>query len=63
MRLFSGSTEREESSALYVELSIADARELRGALDDLIADPSGGHYHLSSSDYQSELTVWIEGHP
>jgi hypothetical protein len=40
-------------------LTEAEATELRDALDDLLNDAQRGHEHVSASDYQSQLTVWI----
>lgn len=44
-----------------------EALELRDTLDTLLADPDPDpdpdpvrHEHVSSADYQTELTVWIE---
>jgi hypothetical protein len=38
-----------------------EALELRDTLDTLLADPDPArHEHVSSADYQTELTVWIE---
>lgn len=39
-------------------LTPAEARELQGDLERLLTD-GGDHLHVSSADYQTELTVWI----
>lgn len=40
-------------------LTRAEAQELRDDLDTLLTDGGGRHEHVSSADYQTELTVWI----
>ena len=47
-------------SALGLGLTLSEAEELRGALDLLLASPPGRHEHVSASDYQTEITVWLE---
>jgi len=42
-----------------IGLTDSEARELRDTLHTLLADPDERHEHVSSSDYQSELTVWL----
>jgi hypothetical protein len=37
----------------------AEARELQDTLQTLLDDPGELHEHVSSSDYQRELTVWL----
>ncbi len=47
---------------LTVLLTRSEVQELHGILDDLLAaDSTGDHYHLSSPDYQKEITVAIYG--
>jgi hypothetical protein len=41
-------------------LTEAEARELRDTLDILLNDPEDRHEHVSSADYQTELTLWIQ---
>ena len=41
-------------------LTEAEASELRDALDLLLGDSGERHEHVSSADYQVELTVWIQ---
>jgi hypothetical protein len=41
-------------------LTEAEASELRQALDALLVDPGARLEHVSSSDYQCELTVWLD---
>jgi hypothetical protein len=41
-----------------LRLTEAEARELRDSLESLLSDPSPNrHEHVSSSDFQSEITV------
>jgi hypothetical protein len=40
-------------------LTEAEARELHDTLQTLLDDPSERHEHVSSSDYQRELTIWL----
>lgn len=40
-------------------LTRSEAQELRDDLDTLLSDDSDRHEHVSSADYQTELTVWI----
>jgi hypothetical protein len=41
-------------------LTRAEAKELRDTLDLLLNDSVDTHEHVSSIDYQTELTVWIQ---
>jgi ATP-dependent DNA ligase len=41
-------------------LTEAEAAELRDTLDTLLGDRAGRHEHVSSADFQTGLTVWIE---
>jgi hypothetical protein len=44
--------------SVYLWFTATEAAELRDALTDLIAtDQSGWHAHISSADYESELTI------
>lgn len=40
-------------------LTEAEARELRDTLTTLLEDSGERHEHVSSSDSQRELTVWL----
>lgn len=40
-------------------LTEAEARELRDTLEILFQDPAERHEHVSSADFQRELTVWL----
>ncbi|MGQ0743552.1 MAG: hypothetical protein ACT4OS_04290 [Acidimicrobiales bacterium] len=42
-----------------LRLTRAEAQELRDDLHTLLADGGDRHGHVSSADYQTELTVWI----
>ena len=46
-------------SGVGLGLTLSEAHELRDSLDDLLTSPPGRHEHISSADYQVELTVWI----
>lgn len=46
-------------SSLGLGLSPDEARELRDTLEALLAGEPGRHEHVSSSDYQTELTIWL----
>jgi hypothetical protein len=46
-------------SSVGLGLTTLEARELRDSLDELLASPAGRHEHISSADYQTEVTVWI----
>ncbi len=41
-------------------LTESGARELRDTLTILLDDPNERHEHVSSSDFQQELTVWLQ---
>lgn len=40
-------------------LTLPEAKELRDALESLIDSPVNAHEHVSSPDYQTEITVFI----
>jgi len=45
-------------SSAFLWLTAAEAAELRDALTDMLAtDQTDWHAHVSSADYQTELTV------
>jgi hypothetical protein len=52
---------RNERELSHVGLGLTEmeARELRDTLDTLLDDPGERHEHVSSSDAQRELTVWL----
>lgn len=41
-------------------LTDAEANELRDTLNLLLQSGPGRHEHVSSADYKTELTIWIE---
>lgn len=56
MRLTAGPD--QPLSAVYLWLTVSEAEELRDVLNDLLADPRPEwHAHVSSSDYQTEVSV------
>lgn len=42
-------------------LTLDEARELLGALEDLLRAPYANHHHLSTDDYTKELTLCLYG--
>ena len=53
--------DRESRSNVYLCLTVSEAEELRGVLDDLVRQPRADwHSHVSSSDYQTEVTVTLD---
>ena len=58
MRLFDERNDQAlEEFTLYLERQ--EAEQLVSYIEQLLADPSIHHIHLSSPDYQRELTVTI----
>ncbi|WP_052666454.1 hypothetical protein [Nitriliruptor alkaliphilus] len=52
--------ERETAlQAVGIALTRREAEELRDKLRLLLEDPENRHEHVSSDDFQTELTVWI----
>ena len=51
---------KEPVYILGLALTRAEARELRDDLDSLLNADEARHEHVSSADYQTELTVWID---
>lgn len=48
----------EPLRAVYLWLTDSEAAELRDALNDLLGEPGPGwHAHVSSSDFQAEISV------
>lgn len=43
-----------------IGLTKGEALELSNALDLLLQDAAKRHEHVSSADYQTELTVWLQ---
>jgi hypothetical protein len=52
--------ERRRLPHVGLGLTEDEARELRDTLVTLLEDRGERHEHVSSADYQTELTVWIE---
>lgn len=50
---------RTKLASVGLGLTEAEARELRDVLETLLDDQEARHEHVSSADYQTELTVWI----
>ena len=49
---------RRQLRHVGLRLTEAEARELRDSLESLLSDPSPNrHEHVSSSDFQTEITV------
>jgi predicted DNA-binding protein (UPF0251 family) len=48
-----------ELQRVGLALTEAEARELRDTLEILLEDPGERHEHVSSADFQRELTVWL----
>ena len=40
-------------------LTAEEARQLRSYLDQLLKNPKAHHSHLSSTDYQKEITICV----
>lgn len=52
--------DERELSYVYLGLTEPEARELRDALDHVLADPgTANHVHVSDADYAKEVTVWL----
>jgi hypothetical protein len=47
-------------SHVGVGLTEAEARDLRDTLETLLRDPNERHEHVSSLDFQTELTLYIQ---
>lgn len=50
---------KKQVNLIELCLTRAEAQELRDDLDTLLADAGNRHEHVSSADYETELTVWI----
>lgn len=48
-----------ELAHVGLALTEAEARELRDTIETLLTDPGERHEHVSSADYQTEITLWI----
>jgi hypothetical protein len=46
-------------SQVGLMLTRSEAEELQGALESLLNAHEPWHEHVSSDDYQTELTIWI----
>jgi len=58
MRILDENTDKSlENITLYLTLS--EAMELRGSLNELIENPKNNHTHINDENYQKELTVCI----
>ena len=58
MRITVDGQPRDEA---LLQLTEAEARELRDSLTHLLTDPPGErHEHVASADFQVEVTVWLE---
>ena len=49
----------KSSSNLILYLTESEARELSSSLNELIRNSSNNHSHISSDDYQKELSVCL----
>ena len=52
--------ENRELQHVGLRLTVAEAKELRDSLGLLLAGGPDRHEHVSSADYQTEITVWLE---
>jgi hypothetical protein len=52
--------ENRQLRQVGLRLTIAEAKELRDSLGLLLAGDPDRHEHVSSADYQTEITVWLE---
>lgn len=50
---------KKQVNLIELCLTRSEAQELRDDLDTLLTDGGDRHEHVSSADYQTELTVWI----
>ena len=65
MRLDGDTADDGRLRQVILGLTRAEAAELRDALNDLIerfdrSETDAWHTHVSSSDFQTEITVWAE---
>ena len=51
--------DERQLTRIGIGLTDTEARELRDAIDQMLNDPGPRHEHVSSEDYEQELTVWI----
>lgn len=58
MRIYNQKNDKTFDS-ITIYLTIEEARELHDDLNSLIKHPQGNHVHVSSNDFQYELTVCI----
>lgn len=45
---------------VVLRLTEAEAREMRDSIESLLADPASRHEHVSSADFQVQVTLWLE---
>lgn len=45
---------------VVIQLTEAEAREMRDKLESLLADPGPRHEHVASADFQVEVTLWLD---
>ena len=50
-------------SSIYVALTDEEAAELRDGLNELLREGAGFHWHVSDSDFQTELTIYRADDP
>ena len=55
-------SEKRRLSHVGLGLTHTEAEELRNVLDVLLGADMERHEHVSSADYQTELTLWITSH-
>ena len=50
---------KDQLRSVGIGLTEAEAHELIGSLEDILAGNPDRHEHISSADYQTEITVWL----
>ena len=58
MRILDSDSDRKLDSVMLF-LTKAELQQLIGYAKQLLANPSADHHHLSSEDYQKEITISI----
>jgi hypothetical protein len=51
---------RSDLAHVGIGLTEAEARDLRDTLETLLNDPGQRHEHVNDTNYEVELTVWID---
>ena len=51
--------ENRQLQHVGLRLTVSEAEELRESLGLLLTGAPDRHEHVSSADYQSEITVWL----